>query len=69
LDSASDDLLFIQSPTVSAGVDKKIRRHWRKRSKNTAEFEKKRATILLIRTGPGTGAITKTENRIDGYIK
>jgi len=69
LDSASDDLLFIQSQALSAGVDKKIRRHWRRKSKISPEFEKKRATLLLIRTGPGTGALTRTENRIDGYTK
>jgi hypothetical protein len=53
----------------SVGFDKKIRCHWKSKSKITAEFEKKSPKSLLIRTGPGTGATNRTESGFEEYTK
>jgi hypothetical protein len=49
LDSVSDDFSFIQSPSLSAGIDKKIERPWKNKSKCTAEFKKKSLKAFELR--------------------
>jgi len=68
LDSASDDRLFVQFPKVSVGVEKNTT-PLEKKIENHRRVREEKSNILLIRTGPGTEAINRTENRIDGYTK